>query len=115
MLQKQRAPLARAGLFNSKSIESAAYFGAEESLLVEDLLVFFLWVCFLLWVDLAGAEADEFEEGAVVSAANTGPAANANRQTTGTSFLNIERLHCKKKRTVKKSVLQDARLEACVL
>jgi hypothetical protein len=44
-----------------------------------------------LWV-LAGAEADESDDG-VVSAANTGPAANANRQTTGTSFLNIERLH----------------------
>jgi hypothetical protein len=64
----------------------------DESLV--ELFECFLWLCFLWVVDLAGADADVSEEGAVVSAANTGPA-SSNRLTTGTSFLNIDRLHCK--------------------
>jgi hypothetical protein len=64
-----------------------AYLGAEESVLV-DLLFLDLWLCFL-WVEVLAGVSDE----AGVSAANTGPAAKANRQTAGMSFLNIERLH----------------------
>ena len=76
--------------------------------------VFFLWLCFL--VDFAGADADVSDEGAVVSAAITGPAANSSRLTTGTSFLNIDRLHCEENiERLGKSVLRDARLEARVL
>jgi hypothetical protein len=75
---------------------SAAYLGAVESLLVLDFFDF-LW-CDFLWLvlDLAGADA-EVSAGGVVSAARTGPAASVSRQTTGTSFLNIDRLHCKEK------------------
>ena len=66
----------------------------------------------LVWL-LAGADAEVSDEGAVVSAAMTGPAASSSRLTTGTSFLNIDRLHCKEKiERLRKSVLQDARLEA---
>ena len=72
------------------------YFGAEESP-VEALLFFDLWPLCFLWV-LAGAEAEVSEEGAAVSAAITGPAASSSRLTTGTSFLNIDRLHCKGKK-----------------
>jgi hypothetical protein len=58
---------------------------------------------------LAGADAEVSDEGAAVSAAMTGPAASSSRLTTGTSFLNIDRLHCKKKiERLRKSVLQDA-------
>jgi hypothetical protein len=73
-----------------------AYLGAVESVLpvvvdfLEDFLWCFLWVVLLL--DLAGADESA---GVVVSAASTGPAASVNTQTTGTSFLNIDRLHCK--------------------
>jgi hypothetical protein len=77
------------------SDQQAYFFGAEEeSLLVFDL-DFFLWLCFL-W-DFAGADADVSDDGGVVSAANTGPAASRNTLTTGTSFLNIDRLHCKER------------------
>jgi hypothetical protein len=73
--------------------------GAVESLLVlVDFFEDFLW-CDFLWlvVDLAGADAEESAGGVVVSAARTGPAASVSRHTTGTSFLNIDRLHCKDK------------------
>jgi hypothetical protein len=72
--------------------------GADESLLVllldffEDFLWCFLWVLLVL-LDLA----EESPAAGVVSAANTGPAASVSTQTTGTSFLNIDRLHCKEK------------------
>jgi hypothetical protein len=84
---------------NQSAFGSAAayFFGAEESVLEALLLFLLLWLFFFLAVevDLAGADADVSDEG-VVSAANTGPAAKtANRLTTGTSFLNIDRLHCK--------------------
>jgi hypothetical protein len=73
--------------------------GAEESVLLlvdflEDFLWCFLWV--LVLVDLA-VDAEESCAGGVVSAARTGPAASVSRQTTGTSFLNIDRLHYKEK------------------
>ena len=69
-------------------------FGAEESVLELALFFLLLWLFFLAVVDFAGADAEVSDEGAV-SAANTGAAANtANRLTTGTSFLNIDRLHC---------------------
>jgi hypothetical protein len=89
---KERAPLVRAGLFKSNLSSAQAYFfGAEESALLEDFDDFFLWLCFLAC--FAGADAEVSEEGAAVSAANTGPAASSSRLTTGTSFLNIDRLH----------------------
>jgi hypothetical protein len=70
--------------------------GADESLLLVDFFEDFLW-CFLwLVLDLAGADAEESDAAGVVSAARTGPAASVSRQTTGTSFLNIDRLHYKK-------------------
>jgi hypothetical protein len=68
------------------------FFGAEEASLLAPDLVFFLWACF--FVDFAGADADVSDDGGVVSAANTGPAASRNTLRTGTSFLNIDRLHC---------------------
>jgi hypothetical protein len=87
----------RAGLFRKSKSARPAYLGADESLLLVDFFVDFLW-CFLWVVDLAaGADAEESDAGGVVSAARTGPAASVNRQTTGTSFLNIDRLHCKEK------------------
>jgi len=77
-------------------ISPPAYLGAVESLLV-DFFEDFLW-CDFLWLllDLAGADA-EVSAGGVVSAASTGPAASVSRHTTGTSFLNIDRLHCREK------------------
>jgi len=77
-----------------KTVQPRAYFfGAEESLPAAALLFFDLWLWLLaLWV-LAGADAEVSDGGAAVSAANTGPAANISRVTTGTSFLNIDRLH----------------------
>jgi hypothetical protein len=70
--------------------------GVDESLLVLllDFFADFLW-CFLCVLLLVLDFADESDAGGVVSAARTGPAASVNRQTTGTSFLNIDRLHCK--------------------
>jgi len=93
---KTKSPVFEAGLYELclpvvDGISAAAYFGAEESAPVAALLFFDLWLCFL-WL-FAGAEAEVSEEGAAVSAANTGPAANSvSRLTTGTSFLNIDRL-----------------------
>lgn len=96
VLQNKEPRFLKAGLSSRKStIGRPAYLGADESLLV--LLDFFdfLWLLFFLWlvVDLAGADAEESDAGGVVSAARTGPAASVNRQTKGTSFLNIDRLH----------------------
>jgi hypothetical protein len=73
----------------------SVYFGALESVLLVDDFLLCLW-CFL-WLDddLAGADAEESDAGGVVSAAMTGPAASSSRLTTGTSFLNIDRLHCR--------------------
>jgi hypothetical protein len=61
---------------------------------------------------LAGADAEESVDGAAVSAAMTGPAASSSRLTTGTSFLNIDRLHVEKKfERLRKSVLQERPLQ----
>jgi hypothetical protein len=95
----------KAGLSTEiESARAAYFFGAEESplllVLLLDFFADFLWPLFflLLWVvDFAGADDDVSDAGDVVSAASTGPAASVNRQTTGTSFLNIDRLHCKEK------------------
>lgn len=102
--KEPRGPLRLAGLYEIEISSRAAYFfGAEESLLLLELLLdffAFLWLLFFLplcVVDFAGADDDVSDAGGVVSAARTGPAASVNRQTTGTSFLNIDRLHCKKK------------------
>ncbi len=96
VLQNKRAPPRAAGLLSSKPVVRSAYFGALESVLLLAALCFLLW-CLDLWVDLAGADAEVSVDGAAVSAAMTGPAASSSRLTTGTSFLNIDRLHCKEK------------------
>jgi len=91
--QNKEPRFSKAGLQAKPVAGLDFYFGElDESLVV--LLECFLWLCFLWVVDLAGADADVSDEGVVVSAANTGPA-SSNRLTTGTSFLNIDRLHCK--------------------
>ena len=87
----------RAGLLSSKPVVRSAYFGALESVLLLAALCFLLWCLEDLWLDLAGAAAEVSDEGAAVSAAMTGPAASSSRLTTGTSFLNIDRLHVEKK------------------
>ena len=102
----------RAGLLSSKPVVRSAYFGALESVVLLAVLCFLLWCFEDLW-DLAGADAEVSDEGAAVSAAMTGPAASSSRLTTGTSFLNIDRLHVEKKiERLGKSVLQDARSES---
>ena len=102
---KEPRKLHAAGLLMEiESARAAYFFGAEESpvllVLLLDFFEDFLWLLFFLplWVvDFAGADDDVSDDGGVVSAASTGPAASVNRQTTGTSFLNIDRLHCKEK------------------
>src|SRR6202021_2120467 len=81
--QNKRAPPRAAGLSSSKPVKRSAYFGALESVVLLAALCFLLW-CFDLWVDLAGADAEESVDGAAVSAAMTGPAARSSRAQTGT-------------------------------
>jgi hypothetical protein len=71
--------------------------GADESLLVLllDFFADFLWCFLCVLLELLLLDFADESAGGVVSAAKRGPAANVNRQTTGTSFLNIDRLHCK--------------------
>src|SRR5882757_7620788 len=77
--RKTKSPAAVAGLFKSETVP-IAYLGAEASAPVAAFVCFLLWECFLAWV-LAGADADVSDAGAVVSAANTGPASRS-RLTT---------------------------------